>query len=77
MTGVHTGSKVDVDDAKLIEDKIMHSMTNQSVVHYSFKHKDQATTLLKARSYVQVGDDQVQIDTELLFQRSHHCAQIC
>lgn len=69
MTGVNAGSKVDVDNAKLIGDKIMHSMTNQSVVHYTFKRKDQATTFLKARSSVRVGEDQVQIDPELLFQR--------
>ena len=52
MTGVNAGSKIDVDDAKIIGDKIMHCMTNQSVVHYKFKRKDQATTLLKARSSV-------------------------
>ena len=52
MTGVNAGSQVDVDYSKLIGDKIMHSMTNQAVVHYKFKRKDQATTLLKARSSV-------------------------
>ena len=38
----------------------------QSVVHYTFKRKDQATTLLKARSSAICS---VQIDPELLFQR--------
>ena len=69
MTGVNAGISVDVDNAKAIGDKIMNSMTNQSVIHYTFKRKDQATTLLKASSSVRVGDDQVQIDPELLFQR--------
>ena len=44
-------------------------MTNQSVVHYTFQRKDQATTFLKANSSVRVGEDQVQIDPDLLFQR--------
>ena len=44
----------------------MHSMTNQSVVHYTFMREDQATTLLKARSSAICS---VQIDPELLFQR--------
>ena len=65
MTGVNAGSK---NDAKLIGKKIMHSMTNQSIGHYTFKRKDQVATLLKARSSVRVGDDQVQICPELLFQ---------
>ena len=68
MTGVHASSTVDVDCAKAIGQNIMTSMTDKSLMQYSFKRYDPAVTL-QSKPSVRVGGDQVHVDPELLFQR--------
>jgi hypothetical protein len=65
-TGVH--GNVNVDNAKEIGGKIMDSMTDQLVTKYIFKRKAQAVTLA-CKSSIVIGDEQVQVDPQLLFQR--------
>ena len=68
MTGIHAGEGVNVDDAKAVGDRIMSEMTGQSVLSYSFKRRQQALTMA-SKSHIKVGDQHLQVDPQLLFQR--------
>jgi len=68
MTGVHADGNVNVDNAKHIGGNIVDSITDQLVTKYIFKHKPHAFTLA-SKSSIQIGDEQVQVDPQLLFQR--------
>jgi 5'-3' exonuclease len=68
VSGISAGSEVNVDDAKRIGYDILNKMVGQHVVKYSFKRKAQAVTF-DSKSAVKIGDEEVQIDPLLLFQR--------
>ncbi|KAK3705553.1 hypothetical protein QZH41_000251 [Actinostola sp. cb2023] len=68
MNGVNADSSVNVDTAKVIGEKILTSMTGQFPSEYTFKRSAQVTTLA-SKSAVRIGNDHVQIDPQLLFQR--------
>ena len=68
MTGFNANGDVNVFNAKIIGQKIMDSMTDNTVAQFTFKRSDQAITL-QSRSSVRVDGEQVQVDPELLFQR--------
>ena len=59
MTGVNADNAVNVDRARAIGEKILSSMTEKSVTHYTFKHSFHAV-VLAAKSSVR---------TQLLFQQ--------
>ena len=66
MNAINLDNNLDVDNAKIIGEKIMQ--ISQSVVHYTctFKCKDQATTLY-AKSFVRISNDQPHVDLVQLF----------
>ena len=68
MNGVNAEEGVSVDTAKSIGKKIIQSMVGQSVTEYSFERSSKAVTLGVASS-VRIGNEQVQVDPKLLFQR--------
>ena len=59
---------VNVDQAKLVGERILESMVGQNVREYSFKRNFQAVTL-NLKTAVTIKDEQVVIDLQLLFQR--------
>ena len=61
-------TEVYVDHAKQIGVGILNDMVGHPVLKYSFKMKAQAITF-DSHAAVKVGDDEVQIDPLLLFQR--------
>lgn len=68
MNGVNADNSVNVDNAKVIGEKILTSMTGKPVGEYSFKKNAQAVTLA-SKSKVGIDNDIVQVDPRLLFQR--------
>ena len=68
MTGIHAGETVNVDDAKYIGEQVMAEMTGKHVLCYTFKRRQQTVTLA-SKSLVKVGEEQLQVDPQLLFQR--------
>ena len=69
MTGFNANGDVNVFNAKIIGQKIMDSMTDNTVAQFTFKRSDQAITLQSRSSdSVRVDGEQVQVNPEL-FQR--------
>ena len=68
MTGVHTDTSVNVDMAQDAGKKILKSMKGQTTKEYTFKCSSRSVTMA-SKSAIQIGNDQVQIDPQLLFQR--------
>lgn len=67
-TGVTATSDVNVEQAKVIGEGILSSMTDQEVEKYTFKRSFQVVTL-SDNSAVKITGEPIQIDTQLLFQR--------
>ena len=59
---------VNADNAREIGIKILKDMNGQRISSYSFKRKEQAVNMTSKNS-VKVGDEDVQIDPVLMFQR--------
>ena len=68
ITGMHASNAVNVEDSRAVGVHIMESMTNQRVTKYIFKRNDQAVTMA-SKSAVKIGNEEVQVDPHLLFQR--------
>ena len=67
-TGVTAPTNVNVDEAKPIGENIIKKMAGKKVVDFSFRKKDQAVNM-EAKSLVKIRNEEVQIDTIILFQR--------
>ena len=68
VNGVIAGETVNVDQAKLVGERVLESMVGQNVQEYSFKRNFQAVTL-NSKTAVTIKDEQVVIDPQLLFQQ--------
>ena len=68
VSGITSRPEVNVDHAKQIGVGILNEMVGKSVLTHSFKRKAGAITG-DSHAAVKVGDDEVQIDPLLLFQR--------
>ena len=66
--GVHAQQLVNVDDSEMIGSSIIQKMEGLKPTEHSFKRKDQAVTLA-SKTTVKIGEDRVQVDPQLLFQR--------
>jgi len=69
MNGVHAQGSVNVDRARAIGSGILDSMTGDLAADFKFKIANQAITL-GVKSSVHISGEQVQVDPQLLFQRS-------
>ena len=67
-TGVVGEKGVNCDKAKEVGEEILKSMVGKEVDEYSFKKKNQVSTL-SSKTAVQFSDGKVQVDPLLLFQR--------
>ena len=67
--GLTASSKVNVDQAKEIGDKIIKSIVGKTTQNLTFKRKNQAVNLKHDTSTVEINDEIVSIDPQLLFQR--------
>jgi len=68
VTGISAGPHVNVHHAKEIGEAILNKMAGKGVLQHSFKRKDQAANF-DSKATVKIGDNTVQIDPLLLFQR--------
>ena len=69
VTGLTANESVNVDNAKLVGQRILDSMVGKTITDISFQRKKQAVTLV-ANTAITVDDDvSVQVDPQLLFQR--------
>jgi hypothetical protein len=66
-TGVTAADNVNVDIGRSVGEKILDSVVDTDAFQYSFKRKNQAITM--KTSGVKIGDETVNIDPQLLFQR--------
>lgn len=66
-TGVTADSKVNVDSSKEVGERIIESISGQSISTYSFKRSQQVVTL-NSKNLMKI-DEPIFIDTQLLFQR--------
>lgn len=67
-TGVTTDSKVNVDSAKEVGERIIESMSGQSFPTYSFKRSQQVVTV-NSKNLMKIDEEPIFIDPQLLFQR--------
>lgn len=67
-TGVTADSKVNVDSEKEIGERIIESMSGQSISTYSFKRSQQVVTL-NSKNLMKIDEEPIFIDPQLLFQR--------
>lgn len=67
-TGVTADSKVNVDSAKEVGERIIESMSGQSISTYSFKRSQQVVTL-NSKNFMKIDEEPIFIDPQLLFQR--------
>ena len=67
-SGVVADKSVDVDRAETLGHAILQSMYGKSVADYTFRKKDQLTTLA-APTYITVEGESLEIDPRQLFQR--------
>lgn len=67
-TGVTADSKVNVDSAKEVSERIIESMSGQSISTYSFKRSQQVVTL-NSKNFMKIDEEPIFIDPQLLFQR--------
>ena len=67
-SGVVADTYVDVDRTELLGQIILQSMYGKSVAEYTFRKKDQVTTLASS-SYITVEGKRLEIDPKQLFQR--------
>ena len=74
--GVSADSNVNVDQAKEIGMKILDDMDGQNVATYTFRKKNQVITMGK-KTAIPVGNDYIQIDPQLLFQRLITAGERC
>lgn len=68
VTGISAGAQVNIQHAKDTGEAVLNGMTGKGVLQHYFKRKDQAMTF-SSKASVKIGDDTVQIDPFLLFQR--------
>ena len=68
MTGTHANEAVNVGEAQMIGKKILDDMTDKGVSQYTFKRTNHAVTMA-TKSAVKIGNEQVQVNPHLLFQR--------
>ena len=68
MNGLNASKSVNVDDAKVLGETILTSMTGKLVEDYSFKRGAQAVTFA-SKSALGADNEVVQMDPQLLFQR--------
>lgn len=67
-TGVTAEGRVNADNAKTVGTAIVDSMIGKGVMDHSFKKKDQLVTMGSTNA-IKIGDELVNIDPQLLFQR--------
>ena len=67
-TGVTADNNVNADSAKTVGQGIIDSMVNQNIMKYSFKRSKQIIPM-NMRNHIKDGEDHIQIDPQLLFQR--------
>lgn len=67
-TRVTADSKVNVDSAKEVGERIIESMSGQSISTYSFKRSQQVVTL-NSKNFMKIDEEPIFIDPQLLFQR--------
>ncbi|XP_045199496.1 uncharacterized protein LOC123553863 [Mercenaria mercenaria] len=67
-TGVIADKNVNADTAKEVGEGIIKGMTDQKVIEYTFKRKNEAVTLGKKNS-VKVDGAEIHVDSQLLFER--------
>ena len=75
-TEEHALSNVNVDTALAVGRSIMKSIAGHTPAEYTFKRKAQAVTL-GMKSSVRIDGDQIQVDSQLFFQRLVIVAQKC
>ena len=66
--GVHAQASVNVENAREVGNCIILKMEGAKVSDFSFKREDQVVTLASKGS-IKVDGEEVQVDTQLLFQR--------
>lgn len=67
-TGVTADSKVNLDSAIEVGEKIIESMSGQSISTYSFKRSQQVVTL-NSKNLKKIDEEPIFVDTQLLFKR--------
>ena len=67
-TGAVASEGVNADNAKEVCETILNSMKGQSVSNFTFRRKNQDITL-DTKTTVKIGEKEIQIDNQLLFQR--------
>ena len=68
MNGVDADSDVNADTAKSVGEKMLSSMNGTFATDYSFKGSAPAVAMA-SKSSVKIDNDQVQVDSQLVFQR--------
>ena len=68
VSGITAGPEVNVHHGTQIGEVILNDMAGKPVLKYSFKKKAQAVTF-DSKAAGKVGEDEVQIDPQLLFQK--------
>ncbi|WAR17805.1 hypothetical protein MAR_032399 [Mya arenaria] len=68
-TGVEADSSVDVENSSEIGNKVIASMAGKCVLDHTFKKKQQAVVLTTKPLVKLSGDETIQVDPQLLFQR--------
>ena len=74
--GVTADDTVNADQARDVGNRILDGLDGQTIGNYSFKKKSQVVTMGR-KSAVQVGDEHVQVDSQLLFQRLITAGERC
>ena len=73
-TQLHAHATVNVDTAKVVGSRILDKMEGKTPANFLFKRIDQAVTL-GSKNTAKINGENIQVDTQLLFQRLILAAQ--